>query len=204
MLIVLGFSTAFHRRRRTAHQVLPSRVLTTILKISSSLFRPMFHRVHDLSGQKIGDVLPSELTSAQVTLHILVPPITMKPHMGDELVTCFGVTQRQPLHVLGHRGGPRTRRTTHHRHQLLAVHLARSSMVIRHPAHSFVLTQGSTHIKVLVQQQCFLAQTQEPSSSVLACLRLPESRKAMMKLRETVIMMKRSACLEQKLRIMAV
>jgi hypothetical protein len=109
----------------------------------------MFHRVHDLLGQKIEDVLLSEFTSAPVTLHILVPPTTMKPRKGDELVMCSGGTQRQPLRVLGHRGGPRTLRTSHHRHRQPVAHLARSSMVIRHPAHSFVLTQGSTHIKVL-------------------------------------------------------
>lgn len=91
-----------------------------------------------------------EFTSAQVTLHILVPPATTKLRKGDDpLATCSGVTQHQLLHVLGHRDGPQTRRIPYHRHRAPAVHLAPSSMVIRHPAHSFVLTQGSTHIKVL-------------------------------------------------------
>lgn len=68
-------------------------------------------------------------------------------------------------------------------------------MVIRHPVHSFVLTQGSTRIKVLGQQ---LPRVRDRSNSVIACLLLSESRNTMMKMREAVILMERPAYLEQQ------
>lgn len=76
-------------------------------------------------------------------------------------------------------------------------------MVIRHPAHSFFLTQGSTRIKVL-EPHYFLSPIPDPSSSAIAQVLLSDSRNATTKMREAVILMEQPAYRERKPRIMAV